>query len=124
LRENFDHLYFEGSDNLPRECVSSNEEGVKEETDQDGCIKLKGNKIPKGLVSFEDLFDKHDRYMKSKVSQGARKSVESNKVNIGILYDAKMVNTGKFCTQEEKNKVVNLLKRYVDVLAYSYDDLK
>ncbi|KAH9312033.1 hypothetical protein KI387_027068, partial [Taxus chinensis] len=41
LKDNFDQLYFEGSDNLPRESVSSNEEGVKEDMDQDGCIKLK-----------------------------------------------------------------------------------
>ncbi|KAH9308267.1 hypothetical protein KI387_036178, partial [Taxus chinensis] len=110
LRDNFDQLYFEGSDNLPRECVSSIEEGVKEEMDQDGCIKLKGNKIPKGMVSLEDLFDKHDRYMKSKVSQGASTITETEKVNIGSLDDPKMVNIGKFYTQEEKKKVVNLLK--------------
>ncbi|KAH9316615.1 hypothetical protein KI387_025242, partial [Taxus chinensis] len=79
--------------------------GVKEEMDQDGCIKLKGKKIPKGMVSLEDIFDKHDRYMKSKVSQGARKSAETKKVNIGSLDDPKMVNIGKCCTQEEKKKV-------------------
>ncbi|KAH9288747.1 hypothetical protein KI387_032864, partial [Taxus chinensis] len=78
--------------------------------DQDGCIKLKGNKIPKGLVSLEDIFDKHDRYMKSKVSQRAQKFAETEKVNIGSLDDPKMVNIGKCCTQEEKKKVVNLLK--------------
>ncbi|KAH9294895.1 hypothetical protein KI387_038483, partial [Taxus chinensis] len=62
--------------------------------------------------------------MKSKVSLGARKSAETKKFNIGSLDDPKMVNTGKCCSQEEKKKVVNMLKRYVDVLAYSYDDLK
>ena len=45
-------------------------------------------------------------------------------MNIGSLDDPKMVNIGKYCTEEEKKKVVNFLKRYVDVLAYSYDDLK
>ncbi|KAH9315939.1 hypothetical protein KI387_024566, partial [Taxus chinensis] len=59
--DNFEQLYFEGSDNFPRESVPFNKEDVKEEEmDQDGCIKLKGNKIPKGLVSLEELFDKHD----------------------------------------------------------------
>ncbi|KAH9317803.1 hypothetical protein KI387_019572, partial [Taxus chinensis] len=54
-------MYFEGSDNLPRESVPFDKEVVKEEeADQDGCIKLKGNKIPKGSVSLEELFDKHD----------------------------------------------------------------
>ncbi|KAH9297157.1 hypothetical protein KI387_028839, partial [Taxus chinensis] len=54
-------LYFEGSVNLPRESVPFNEEAIKEEeADQDGCIKLKGNMIPTGLVILEELFDKHD----------------------------------------------------------------
>ncbi|KAH9314580.1 hypothetical protein KI387_023207, partial [Taxus chinensis] len=49
------------SDNLPRENVPFDKAVTQgEETDQDGCIKLKGNKIPKGLVSLEELFDKHD----------------------------------------------------------------
>ncbi|KAH9331481.1 hypothetical protein KI387_003589, partial [Taxus chinensis] len=50
-----------GSDNLPRESVSFDQAITQgEETDQDGCINLKGNNIPKGLVSLEELFDKHD----------------------------------------------------------------
>ncbi|KAH9316245.1 hypothetical protein KI387_024872, partial [Taxus chinensis] len=50
-----------GSDNLPRESVPFDKAVTqREETDQDGCINLKGNKIPKGLVSLEELFDKHD----------------------------------------------------------------
>ncbi|KAH9302874.1 hypothetical protein KI387_014457, partial [Taxus chinensis] len=49
------------SDNLPCESVPFDKAVTRgEETDQDGCINLKGNKIPKGLVSLEELFDKHD----------------------------------------------------------------
>ncbi|KAH9320393.1 hypothetical protein KI387_044493, partial [Taxus chinensis] len=110
LRDNFDQLYFEGSDTFLRECVSSDEGDIKEEMNQDGCIKLKGNKIPKGLVSLENLFDKHDRYIKSKTSQGAQKSTKCENFNIGSLHEPKMVNIGKCCTLEEKKKVVNLLK--------------
>lgn len=29
-------------------------------------LQLKGNKIPKGLVSLERIFDKHDPYVKKK----------------------------------------------------------
>ncbi|KAH9327781.1 hypothetical protein KI387_007959, partial [Taxus chinensis] len=71
------------SETLPREYVPSNEEDIKEEMDQDGCIKLKGNKIPKELVSLEDLFVKHDRFIKSEASQGTQQFVEYEKVNIG-----------------------------------------
>ncbi|KAH9319264.1 hypothetical protein KI387_021033, partial [Taxus chinensis] len=104
MRDNFEQFYFEGSDNFPHESVSSNEEGVKEETDQDGCIKLKGNKIPKGLVSLEELLDKHDRYVKSKDSKGAQQSIEYDKINIGSSTDPEMVNIGKCFSQEEKRK--------------------
>lgn len=92
--------------------------------DHDGCIKLKCNKIPKGIVSLEELFDKHDRYIKSKTSKGAQQSVEYEKTNIGSLNEPMLVNIGKCCTQEERKKVANLLKWYVDVVTYSYDDLK
>ncbi|KAH9310829.1 hypothetical protein KI387_025864, partial [Taxus chinensis] len=34
------------------------------------------------------------------------------------------VNVGKCCTPEEKRKFVKLLKKYMDVLAWSYADLK
>ncbi|KAH9324013.1 hypothetical protein KI387_044470, partial [Taxus chinensis] len=85
LRDNFDQLYFEGGGNLPRECVPPNEGDSKEEMDHDGCIKLKGNKIPKGLVSLEELFDKHDGYIKSKASKGAQQSADYENINIGSL---------------------------------------
>ncbi|KAH9293352.1 hypothetical protein KI387_041448, partial [Taxus chinensis] len=104
LRDNFEQLYFEGSDNLPRESVPSDKEDVnEEEMDQDGCIK-QGNKIPKGLVSLEELFDKHDRYVKSKASTGSQQSAEFDKTNIGSCIDPKLVNIGKCCTPEEKKK--------------------
>ncbi|KAH9329220.1 hypothetical protein KI387_001328, partial [Taxus chinensis] len=92
------------SETLPREYVPSNEDDIKEEMDQDGCIRLRGNKIPKGLVSLEDLFDKHDRYIRSKASQGTHQSVEYEKVNIGSNDEPKMVNIGKCYTQEEWKK--------------------
>ncbi|KAH9331038.1 hypothetical protein KI387_003146, partial [Taxus chinensis] len=67
------------SENRPREHVPSNEEDIKEDMDQDGCIKLKGNKIPKVLVSLEDLFGKHDRFIKFEASQGTRQSAKYEK---------------------------------------------
>ncbi|KAH9290276.1 hypothetical protein KI387_034393, partial [Taxus chinensis] len=88
---NFEQLYFEGSDNLPRERVSSEQAVTQgEETDQDGCINLKGNKIPKGLVSLEELFDKHDRYVKSRASTGPQQSAEYDKIDIGNSTDPKL----------------------------------
>lgn len=35
-----------------------------------------------------------------------------------------MINIGKYCSSEEKQRSVTLFQQYFDVLAYSYDDLK
>ncbi|KAH9316814.1 hypothetical protein KI387_044552, partial [Taxus chinensis] len=78
LKDNLNQLYFEGSENISREYVTSYEDDIKEEMDQYGCIKLKGNKVPKGIVSL-DLFDKHDRYIRSKSPQGDRQFAEFEK---------------------------------------------
>lgn len=50
--------------------------------------------------------------------------MEYEQVNIGIDDNPKMINIGKCCSHEEKCKFVALLHKYIDVLAYSYDDLK
>ncbi|KAH9292382.1 hypothetical protein KI387_042434, partial [Taxus chinensis] len=50
------------------------QEGVENEDPGDGIIQLKGNKIPKGLVSLEEIFDKHDRFIKEKEQAGPANS--------------------------------------------------
>ncbi|XP_059066420.1 uncharacterized protein LOC131857730 [Cryptomeria japonica] len=54
-------MYFEGSD---AECKEFSLERAKELPD--GIMQLKGNKIPKGLVSLEHLFDRNDAYKNNK----------------------------------------------------------
>lgn len=56
--EGFDETYFEGGEYDPNEVLSKVDPEIGHE-----FIQLKGNKIPKGLVSLEKLFDKHDRYI-------------------------------------------------------------
>lgn len=46
------------------------------------------------------------------------------KYNIGSEEDPKFVNIGNNCNAEEKDQFIKLLRQYMDVLAYSYDDLK
>ena len=87
-------------------------------------IQLKGNMIPKSLVSLEKLFDKHDRYIKEQQNERTRSMEHYEKHNIGTDEDPKLVNIGNWCTDEEKEKFIVLLREYRDVLAYSYEDLK
>ncbi|KAH9312256.1 hypothetical protein KI387_027291, partial [Taxus chinensis] len=95
-----------------------------ESEEKDSVCQLKGNKIPKGLVSLERLFDWHDRFMKKKKQDVSDSSPETEPVNIGSEGHPQFVNIGKCCTPEEKQKFVKLLKKYIDVLAWSYADLK
>ncbi|KAH9315993.1 hypothetical protein KI387_024620, partial [Taxus chinensis] len=46
---------------------------------------LKGNKILKGLVSLEGLFDKHDHFIQDKRQAEGASSVEVDQVNLGSV---------------------------------------
>ena len=49
---------------------------------------------------------------------------EIRKVNIGTHSSSKYVNLGVDCTTEEVDQYVALLKEYIDVFAWTYDDIK
>ncbi|KAH9302158.1 hypothetical protein KI387_013741, partial [Taxus chinensis] len=50
----------------------------KDESEENDCIcQLKGNKIPKGLVSLERLLNRQDRFVKKKRRDDARSSPET-----------------------------------------------
>ena len=44
--------------------------------------------------------------------------------NIGTLEHPRMVKISKALTVEQRKRYINLLKEYVDVFAWSYEDLK
>ena len=84
-------------------------------------IQLKCNKIPKGLVPLEQLFDRSDTF------QGTNKSSlddQVEEVNIGSKDTLRIIKIGKACTPEEQSKIVTLVREYRDVFACSYDELK
>ncbi|KAH9327884.1 hypothetical protein KI387_044376, partial [Taxus chinensis] len=51
------------STSMCRESVTDQKD---ESEGNDDICQLKGNKIPKGLVSLERLFDRHDHFVKKK----------------------------------------------------------
>lgn len=55
----FTSLFYEESEVNCKEFSPDTQEEV-----HDGMLQLKGNKIPKGLVSLERLFDRKDGYVK------------------------------------------------------------
>lgn len=112
-------MYFEGSENAPNEIIFNKDPNTGQEV-----FQLKGNKIPKGLISLEKLFDKHDRYVKEQQKTRTSFLGQYEKYNIGTEDNPTLVNSSNWCTDEEKEKFITLLHEYKDVLAYSYEDLK
>jgi ribonuclease HI len=84
-------------------------------------LVLKNNQIPKGLIPLERLFNKDDMPSKTTL-QPQPEEVED--CNIGTVDNPRMVKLSKFLSVENKNKYTELLKKYKDVFAWSYEDLK
>lgn len=100
----FASSFFKGSKNECNEFCPDIGGGSKKEV-----FQLKGNRIPRGLVSLERLFDRNDRYVKENVSQTANTSGEYEKINLGDENNPKMVNLGKCCNPKERHLFINLL---------------
>jgi hypothetical protein len=84
-------------------------------------LVLKNNQIPKGMIPLERLFD-HDNIPLKSTLQPQPEDVEY--YNIGTKETPKMVNISKYIPLEMKIKYVELLKKYNDVFAWSYDELR
>lgn len=115
----FASSFFEGSENDCNEFCSNIGDNSRKEV-----VQLKGNWIPKGLVSLERLFDCNDRYVKEDVPQATDTSREYEKINLGDENNPKMVNLGRCCNPKEKRLFTKLLQKYFDVFSWSYEDLK
>ena len=84
-------------------------------------IELKINFIPKGLVPLKRIFSKDDTPLKPIVQSSEEYVVDCN---IGTPKQPRMVNILKALTTEQRNRYIKLLKEYVDVFSWTYEDLK
>ena len=82
---------------------------------------MKGNTFPRWLVPLEELFGFNDVAKKPKIEPTG---VEVEDCNIGIEQEQKMVKLSKSLPPAEKKKYINLFKEFIDVFAWSYEDLK
>jgi ribonuclease HI len=80
--------------------------------------------VPKYCIQSESLFTKDDHAKNLLEEVSIRKVQETRKVNIGTDSSPKYVNLGVDCTTEEVDQYVSLFKEYIDVFAWTYDDLK
>jgi hypothetical protein len=84
-------------------------------------LVLKNNHIPRGLIPLEKLFNKDDIPLKSTLRPQPE---EVEYCDTRSKEEPKIVKLSKYLPSQVKNKYVELLKQYKDVLAWSYDDFK
>jgi hypothetical protein len=84
-------------------------------------LQLRDNILPRGLVPLEELFDFYDVAKKLK-NEPTGKDVED--CNIGTNKEPKMIKLSKSLPLAKKHKYIELFKEFVDVFAWSYEDLK
>ena len=84
-------------------------------------LQAKDKNIPRGLTPLEDLFD-FDYVAKKPTLEHAE--VEVEEYNIGTEDKPKMIKLAKSLPANMKKKYIDLFKEFIDVFAWSYEDLK
>jgi hypothetical protein len=84
-------------------------------------VELKTNHIPRGLVPLERLFDCNDVYKGAALKN---QEEEITDCNIGTTENSKIIKLSKTIAAEQKGRYVSLIKKIVDVFAWSYEYLK
>ena len=67
------------------------------------------------------MFDQKERHKNKKEEIKIGDYME---INIGTDKDPKLIKIGKGTSKKERNNLINLIKEYIDVLSFSYDELK
>jgi hypothetical protein len=84
-------------------------------------VQLPSNHIPNGLVPLERLFDRNDFVKKVK---GSNEEVDVTECNLGTKEDPKYVKLSSSLSKEKRVEYVKLLKEFVDVFSWKYEDLR
>ena len=104
----------EETGNSTTECENVDSEEVE-------VLQAKDKNIPQGLAPLEDLFDFDDVEKKPTIEH-----VESDvkECNIGTKDNPKIIKLAKSLPTNMKKKYIDLFKEFIDVFAWSYEDLK
>ena len=86
----------------------------------DQISNLTSNKLPKGLITLESVFNPddqaRDRVMNLPADEDDYTSV--------IVVDGISLNMGKVCSESEQENFIHLCQEFNDVFSWTYDDLK
>lgn len=83
-------------------------------------IQLKKNKLPKGLVTLESIFNYDDQLKKKKVGI----QVKEDHYEEVEIFKGKLLKLGKICSVEDRRAFIVLCQDYHDVFAWQYFDLR
>lgn len=86
----------------------------------DQVVQLKTNKLPKGLVTLESIFNIDDQLTKGKFGLQIK---EDHQDQLKI-FKGKLLKIGKFCLDEDKQKFIALCQKFQDIFAWKYSNLK
>jgi hypothetical protein len=84
-------------------------------------VQLSNNHISKGLVPLERIFDRNDVTLKGKISDD---DGDITQCNIGTENEPKFVKLSRSLTKEQRAKYTGLLREFVNVFSWTYEDLK
>jgi hypothetical protein len=84
-------------------------------------VQLPSNRIPKGIVPLERLFDRNDVAVNIK---GSTENAEVNECNLGIEEDPRYLKLSSNLSNEQRDEYAKLLKEFDDVFSLKYEDLR
>ena len=99
---------------------NQNEQAAKEKTrfksriGAHEIVQLSSNRIPKGLVPLERLFDSNDVAVKLEKKEDES---DSYPLNLADESDPKLVNLASHLTEQQKSEYAGLLKEFSDIFA-------
>ena len=86
--------------------------------------KKDNNPIPKYIVKKEDLYDLKDRFKKVTNSKTQISTLKFELINLGTPEKPQNIKLGLGLKYEEMMSFIKLLKKYTDIFAWDYLDLK
>lgn len=98
-------------------CSNSQELLIKALKGED-IVQFKNNTLPKGVITFEDLFKKYDQLKKGKILASPKNFKELKITPNKVL---KVVIKNSFSYIDE---IAKITKDFASIMASSYDDLK
>jgi len=82
------------------------------------------NIVHKYVLKLEDLYDLKDRFKRPTNCKTHNSTMSIELINLGTDQIPQKVNLGLGFSPFERTSFIKILKKYMDVFAWSYDDLK